>query len=81
MSAQSELRTCLYNEAQLNAVLDRMASQAAALPHGEQAVAVIGILRRGVPLADSLTERLVRLHQLQAPMRLDLQVKRYSDDL
>jgi pyrimidine operon attenuation protein/uracil phosphoribosyltransferase len=81
MTARGEVRACLYDTAELNAVLDRMAIQAAALLQDAPAVAVIGILRRGAPLADRLTERLVRLHQLQAPLRLDLQVKRYADDL
>lgn len=33
-------------------------------------------IRRGV---DALAERLVRQHQLPAPLRLDSQVKRYAD--
>ena len=74
-------RTRLYISAELNAVLDRMACQAAALLQGPQPVAVIGILRRGAPLAELLTERLVHAHGLQPPLRLDLQVKRYADDL
>lgn len=83
MSARDPVRACLYDTAELNTVLDRMASQAAALLHGDDsvAVAVVGILRRGAPLADMLAERLVRQHQLPAPLRLDLQVKRYADDL
>lgn len=81
MTAPSAARTCLYDKAELNAVMDRMARQVTALFHGQQPVAVIGILRRGAPLADLLTERMVRLHGLQQPLRLDLQVKRYADDL
>lgn len=85
MSARGEVRACLYDTAELSTVLDRMASQAAALLHGDDrvavAVAVVGILRRGAPLADMLAERLVRQHQWAGPLRLDLQVKRYADDL
>lgn len=74
-------RSCLYDSAELEALMDGMALQAAKLLHGCSRVAVIGILRRGAPLADRLTERLVRDHGLAPPLRLNLQVKRYADDL
>ena len=75
------IRTCLYNSAGLDAVLDHMAQQAAGLLRGNGPVAVVGVLRRGAPLADRLTERLVLRHGLPPPLRLDLSVKRYADDL
>ncbi len=81
MNALPGSSSCLYDEAELEALLDAMAQQVAKLLHGRSRVAVIGILRRGAPLADRLTERLVRLHGLAQPLRLDLQVKRYADDL
>jgi pyrimidine operon attenuation protein/uracil phosphoribosyltransferase len=62
-------------------VMNAMAKQAAALLHGCTKVAIIGVLRRGAPLADRLTELLVEQHQFPKPMRLDLSVKRYADDL
>ena len=74
-------RSCLYDRAELESLLDAMALQAARLLRGRRRVAVIGILRRGAPLADRLTERLVRDHGLERPLRLDLRVKRYADDL
>ena len=39
------------DNAQLNKVLDEMALQAAALLQGNLPVAVVGVLRRGAPLA------------------------------
>lgn len=81
MNLSMNTRTCLYDANALNAVLDRMALQALALVHGEQPTAVVGILRRGAPLADALTQRLVQRHGLPPPLRLDLSVRRYSDDL
>ena len=81
MNTPVESRICLYNTAELNAVMDNMARQTMALLNGDKPVAVVGVLRRGAPLADMLTERMVRLHSLKAPLRLDLQVKRYADDL
>lgn len=74
-------RTCLYDTAQLGVVIDDMARQAAGLLLGREKLAVVGILRRGAPLADRLTERLVHGHGLATPLRLDLSVKRYADDL
>lgn len=81
MNAPPGSRTCLYDSAGLDAVLDRMAQQAASLLRGRGPVAVVGVLRRGVPLADHLTRRLVQDHGLAPPLRLDLSVKRYADDL
>ena len=74
-------RTCLYDTPALGAVVDRMARQAAGLLSGHDKVAVIGILRRGAPLAERLTDQMVRHHGLRPPLRLDLSVKRYADDL
>ncbi|MBS3910924.1 MAG: phosphoribosyltransferase [Hydrogenophaga sp.] len=74
-------RTSLYHSAGLDAVLDRMARQAAGLLRGNGPLAVVGVLRRGAPLADRLTERLVLQHGVPPPLRLDLAVKRYADDL
>lgn len=74
-------RTCLYDSASLEVVLDRMAQQAAGLLRGPHPVAVVGVLRRGAPLADRLTQCMVQRHGLANPLRLDLSVKRYADDL
>lgn len=74
-------RTCLFDTSQLDAVMDGMARRVAGLVHGRRRIAVIGILRRGAPLAERLSERLVREHGLAPPLRLDLEVKRYADDL
>lgn len=81
MNAPRGSRTCLYDSARLDAVMDRMAQQAAGLLHGHGPVAVVGVLRRGAPLADRLTQRMVQRHGLAPPLRLDLSVKRYADDL
>jgi pyrimidine operon attenuation protein/uracil phosphoribosyltransferase len=41
---------------------------------------VLGVLRRGAPLADMLCDKLL-MHGLRPALRLDLLVKRYADDL
>lgn len=81
MDASPGTRTCLYDSAQLDVVIDDMARRAAALLGGRRDLAVIGILRRGAPLADRLADALVRRHGMPPPLRLDLAVKRYADDL
>lgn len=81
MNSAAVSRNCLYTTAELEVIIDAMAGQVAAgLQPGQQLV-VIGILRRGAPLADRLTERLVQRHGVVRPLRLDLSVKRYADDL
>lgn len=74
-------RTCLYDTTQLGVVIDDMARQVAGMLTGRSKVAVVGILRRGAPLADRLTDILVRRYGVAPPLRLDLAVKRYADDL
>ena len=75
------LRASLYDTKQVDVVLEEMARQAAGLLVGRSLVAVIGILRRGAPLADRLTEKMVKRFGISPPLRLDLSVKRYADDL
>jgi pyrimidine operon attenuation protein/uracil phosphoribosyltransferase len=74
-------RTRLYSTEQLDAIVTDMARQAAGLLTGRTKVAIVGILRRGAPLADRLHERMVRDYGLHDCLRLDLQIKRYADDL
>ena len=74
-------RTCLYDTEQLDAIVTDMARQAAGLLTGRTRVAIVGILRRGAPLADRLQARLAEVYGLTGCVRLDLQIKRYADDL
>lgn len=81
MDKPAGVRCCLYDRAELEAVMAGMASQVASLMRQCPQVAVIGILRRGAPLADRLADLLVQHHGMPRPLRLDLSVKRYADDL
>ncbi|WP_324779936.1 bifunctional pyr operon transcriptional regulator/uracil phosphoribosyltransferase PyrR [Thiobacillus sedimenti] len=74
-------RTCLYAPEQLELIVDDMARRAAGLLTGRTRVAIVGILRRGAPLADRLHARLQAQWGLADCVRLDLQIKRYADDL
>ncbi|HRQ66243.1 MAG TPA: phosphoribosyltransferase family protein, partial [Xanthomonadaceae bacterium] len=76
----SESRFCLYDARELDAVLDRMARQAT-LIIGDRPATLVGVLRRGAPLADMLAERIQRLAPRAQVARTDLKVKRYGDDL
>lgn len=73
-------RFCLYTTAQLHIVLDRMAARIAALIAGAEDPLLLGILRRGAPLAEMLQGRLQANHGLDIP-RYGLKLKRYGDDL
>lgn len=77
----SGTRFLAYAPEQMQDVVDAMAQHAAPLLIGQSKVAVIGVLRRGAPLADRLVESLTRQFKVAEPLRLDLKVKRYADDL
>lgn len=84
MSALAETaptdRFRLYGRAGTLALLDAMARQAVVRLAGQPST-VIGVLRRGAPLADLLVERIRVLDPHLEIARMDLKVKRYSDDL
>ena len=70
----------LYSETDLAQVIDDMARQAAGFLDATPTV-LLGMLRRGAPLADRLLARM-RVHAPWAAIeRLDLKVKRYADNL
>ena len=60
MTAPIMNRVCLYDTRQLDAILHRMARRAAGLFTGHADVMLVGIQRRGVPIAEMLRERLAR---------------------
>jgi pyrimidine operon attenuation protein / uracil phosphoribosyltransferase len=71
----------LYTTVDLEAVITRMARQTLALLDPDQRPVVVGVLRRGAPLADRLVAAMASLNPGFSVDRLDLKVKRYSDDL
>jgi len=81
LNAPGTTRTRPYSTTELEAIIDAMANQVAAWLRPGRPLVVIGILRRGAPLADRLTDRLVERHGVPRPKRLDLAVKRHADDL
>lgn len=73
-------RVRLYENDELDSVLQAMARQAAALLPPTHAV-LIGIQRRGEPLAQRLQQHLSRQTGLPDLPLYPLKVKRYADDL
>jgi pyrimidine operon attenuation protein / uracil phosphoribosyltransferase len=71
----------LYGKAELERVLDAMAAALANRLHGVAHISLVGVRRRGAPLADWLLQRLRRLLPAADIERLDLSIKRYADDL
>lgn len=75
-------QTVIYNSAELARVLDTMAARLAGLLHEGAPATLVGVRRRGAPLADALLARLRPLLPAAVPVeRLDLLIKRYADDL
>ena len=74
-------RTCLYNSQQLAQVLDKMSLELAGLLSGKPDILLVGVLRRGAPLAEMLQQRLLKLMPQASLTLMNLQIKRYSDDL
>ena len=71
----------LYDSDELADVVGRMAREALELLLGSSNVLVVGILRRGAPLAEMLSKQLAPMLRLKKVPRLDLSIKRYADDL
>ncbi|MCL4470851.1 MAG: phosphoribosyltransferase [Gammaproteobacteria bacterium] len=74
-------RTCLYDTADLDVVVADMSRQAAGLLTGRQQIVIVGLLRRGAPLAEMLRDRLAHDYGLTSLPLYKLHVKRYADDL
>lgn len=72
-------RFTLYDRAGVETLLDAMARQVAAFDAAP--LMLVGVLRRGAPLAEALESRLRALRPGWPMERIDLKVQRYSDDL
>lgn len=80
MSPTLPARCVLYTESELAPVIDTMARQVLRFLSSGRPLVLVGILRRGEPLAQRLAQRLGALGA--APSALfGLRLKRYADDL
>ena len=81
MTSPAGQHTTLYDTVALARVLDAMAAGLAQRLHGATAVTLVGVRRRGAPLADALLARLRPRLPGADIARFDLLIKRYADDL
>lgn len=81
MTEDTAIHFTLFDAGELDEVVAAMAGRAAALLAGRERTAVIGIRRRGAPLADRICAKLAEAPGVTAPLRVDLDIKRYADDL
>lgn len=75
-------RVTLCESDDVNVIIRKIASKIASKYANEKSLAIVGILRRGAPLADLVLQELKKL--VRAPgniLRVDFNVKRYADDL
>jgi pyrimidine operon attenuation protein/uracil phosphoribosyltransferase len=76
-----EARVCLYDADAIRARLEVMARAAAGLINAPDEVTLVGIRRRGVPLARMLADVLTRTHGFPRLPLMELAIARYADDL
>lgn len=81
MASPEGQHTPLYDADQLACVLDTMAADLTSRLNGKQRVTLVGVRRRGAPLADALLKRLHPRLPGVGIERIDLLIKRYADDL
>lgn len=74
-------RTCLYSTAEMNLVLERMAKKIGVFLSPDQPTIMIGILRRGAPIAEMLFAKLQHYYPNFSISLMQLHIKRYADDL
>lgn len=72
---------CLYTAEELDPILTRMVREAALLLPDHKKTIIVGVLRRGSPLAAMIADRLKRDFNFPELRRFDLRVQRYADDL
>ena len=74
-------RTLLFDTKQVHDLIKKMASNLYGKIVNHEKVALIGLLRRGAPIADLLNLELKQHLGVKNILRLDLDIKRYADDL
>jgi pyrimidine operon attenuation protein / uracil phosphoribosyltransferase len=74
-------RICLYDAAQAERLLSNMARRVAGLLSDRTCILLVGVLRRGAPLAAMLKQRLEQDYGIAKAALTTLEIKRYSDDL
>lgn len=75
-----KLRANLMNEADMQRALKRMSHEIAEHNHGCENVVLLGIRRRGVPLAEKLAKNILAIESVEVPVG-ELDITYYRDDM
>lgn len=73
-------KACVMDAARINRALSRLASEIVERNRGVEGLVLVGIRRRGVPLAERIAERIADLEQ-ERPRVATLDIAFYGDDL
>ena len=74
-----KLRANLMNETDMQRALKRMSHEIAEHNHGCENVVLLGIRRRGVPLAEKLAKNILAIESVEVPVG-ELDITYYRDD-
>ncbi len=80
MNREPKLRATLMSEADMKRALKRMSHEIAEKNHGCENIVILGIKRRGMPLADILAKNIFAIEGLEVPVG-ELDITYYRDDL
>jgi pyrimidine operon attenuation protein/uracil phosphoribosyltransferase len=73
-------KACVMDAARINRALSRLASEIVERNRGVEGLVLVGVQRRGVPLAERIAERIAELEQ-EKPQLATIDVTFYGDDL
>lgn len=76
----NKVKACLMDEEAINRALTRISHEIIEKNKGVQDLALIGIQRRGVPLAKCIAEKIAQTEGVQVPIGI-LDITLYRDDL
>lgn len=74
-------RTLIFDANEVQIIVRQMAHQIQGIVANHPKIALVGLLRRGAPIADLLLQEIQQSGDTRDILRLDLDVKRYADDL
>ena len=80
MKKNAELRSTLMNKDDMRRALKRMSHEIAEKNHGCENIVLLGIKRRGMPLANVLAENILSIEGVKVPVGA-IDITHYRDDL
>jgi pyrimidine operon attenuation protein/uracil phosphoribosyltransferase len=73
-------KACVMDAARINRAISRLASEIVERNRGVEGLLLVGVRRRGVPLAERIAERIADLEQ-EKPLLAAVDIEFYGDDL